>query len=306
MPVSFNGVPFKLTAQDMGVADLGAALMQGFEANRKQTQAINEPKIMAEQLLASQLGNKLKANELKYAEPYAQSQLANLEAQRKNYEAQRSLTPYHQKLYEAQINRQNQLANQPIITPEMKEAAEINTKATEEQNKYKIKEINSLENDIPKLKYMLEKVRNLKKITETDKDLFGPGAFGFDFGNALSGGPSYRAKFSKNPNLGIFDSGMLDIVGIAEKSLSDKGNILALKNASSSKANRGEQPEVARGKLESMEKDLMASLERSQSRYDQLKGKGKTLLIGEDGAHYEVPNDQVETALSMNKGLRRG
>lgn len=114
MAFNIPGVPFKLTAQDVGSPDLQSAIQKGLQSNLLSGkgallagQAAFAPKQMAEDLLHAQLANKISSTQAKYAEP-----LAQLGIQLKQSEL--GLSPLRQKLLESQIKRQEQLVNDPF------------------------------------------------------------------------------------------------------------------------------------------------------------------------------------------------
>jgi hypothetical protein len=107
MALNLPGVPFKLNTADVGAPDLQAAMQQGFKTNLLAGQTAYAPKTMAENLLASQLQNKIRNAQAKYAEPLAQAALGLKQAEL-------GLSPLKRQLLESQIARQQKLANDPF------------------------------------------------------------------------------------------------------------------------------------------------------------------------------------------------
>lgn len=110
MAINLPGVPFKLTAQDMGGlggTDLAGSIQAGLNNFNTFQEARYKPKNMAEALLAKQLENKIQGVNAQYAEPMKQLQM-------QNQQANLAMNPLRMKLLEAQAQRQQQLANQPM------------------------------------------------------------------------------------------------------------------------------------------------------------------------------------------------
>ena len=80
MPINLPGVPFKLTAQDMGGFDVSDALSKGFNLNKQFQEARTMPKKLAEELLAAQLQNKINQPKADYAKQITLADLANTQA----------------------------------------------------------------------------------------------------------------------------------------------------------------------------------------------------------------------------------
>ncbi len=80
MALNIPGVPFKLTPQDMGGFDLGAALRSGLQTNEAMQKARVLPKDLAESLLSKQLQNKINQPKADYANEITQADLANTQA----------------------------------------------------------------------------------------------------------------------------------------------------------------------------------------------------------------------------------
>jgi len=109
MPWNIPGIPFKLTAEDMGVPDYIGAMQKGFNLGAS-------PKILAENLLAQKLSNAINSTKAKYAEQEAmqgleaqkaqtalsQGQLGMMPLERRMKEAQLGLVPWNQRLLQSQ------------------------------------------------------------------------------------------------------------------------------------------------------------------------------------------------------------
>jgi len=76
MPINLPGVPFKLSPQDMGGFDVSDALSKGFNLNKQFQEARVMPRKLAEELVASQLQNKINKPKAEHAEEIT---LADLE-----------------------------------------------------------------------------------------------------------------------------------------------------------------------------------------------------------------------------------
>lgn len=109
MAVGFSlpGEPFKLTPEDMGRTDYGKAIQQGFQTFMQGQKAKYTPKTLAEELLKTQISNKLEGAKVPYADRQA---AADLQLKQGNV----NLLPLRQKLMQAQAERQQQLANLPF------------------------------------------------------------------------------------------------------------------------------------------------------------------------------------------------
>jgi hypothetical protein len=108
MAINLPSIGFRLTGAEAGAQpDYQDAIQKGFKTNLAAGQTAYAPKILAENLLASQLKNKLSGITAQYAEPLA---LAALKAR----EAQSSLLPLKEKLLQSQIDLTNAKSNSPF------------------------------------------------------------------------------------------------------------------------------------------------------------------------------------------------
>lgn len=125
-----------LTGASFGATDLVDALKRGFEAG-------NKPSKLSQDLLAATLANKINAVKAQYAPQMQEADLAHLGAQTDLAKANLGLTPYRQKLLEAQAERATQLANQPfqgLLTGAPREAYALDllkTQMGEDSESYK-------------------------------------------------------------------------------------------------------------------------------------------------------------------------
>lgn len=95
---SLNGPSFKLTPQDMGTTDIGAALRSGLQTAAD----IYKPKTAAEQLLGMKLQNKINDAKAQYAMQNEAANLAHTQAGTSHLNADTGLTSFRRKLLEAQ------------------------------------------------------------------------------------------------------------------------------------------------------------------------------------------------------------
>lgn len=168
-------------------------------------------------------------------------------------------------------------------TPEQKRDLDFQSKVKLENlktdNKTKAledKEILAVKKDLPTLEKSLAGVRELKRIANANPSMFGHGFM-----------PDRYAKTTNIKDFGKWQNLLGDAIAGLEQKLSSKGNIVALKMAAQLKPSHAEQQNVAIGKLESMENQLIEAIKQS-------KGKiGKTMPPSEDASGQYNENDMV-------------
>ncbi|HWW39676.1 hypothetical protein [Pedobacter sp.] len=145
-------------------------------------------------------------------------------------------------------------------TPQQKRFADLESKLKLEEaktaNKAKViqdKEKISAKKDIPVLENSLKGVDELINIAKNNPEMFGKTFL-----------PELYAKTTKNKNFGVWQNLIADRIAGLEMKLSSRGNIVALKLAQALKPSHAESQQVAIGKLESMKKELLSSIERSK------------------------------------------
>lgn len=114
MPLNLPGVPFKLSPQDMGAFDIGQALRSGFDTYQKSLAAKATPKKIANDLLAQQLGNRLKSIQADYAAPMQEAQLKNISSSIGLKNLQSMEHPLKMKMLEAQAAHYGQPSLNPM------------------------------------------------------------------------------------------------------------------------------------------------------------------------------------------------
>jgi len=129
MAADIKGVPFKLTAADLGGFggfDLGEAIKSGLENANLYQEAKYKPQNLAEALRAAQLANKINEAKAQYAMEqelanlkYTQAGTGHLGAQTKNLEAERGLIPLRQRLLAAQEMATRQKAEEALRKEQM-------------------------------------------------------------------------------------------------------------------------------------------------------------------------------------------
>jgi hypothetical protein len=108
IPFSLGQQRPNLTAEEAtGMPSFGEALHRGIMNFGQQQESIATPKKLAEQILAAQLQNKINQAKAKYAD---QNEAVGLQLRQGDV----SMIPYRQRLLEAQLKHQEQLADQPF------------------------------------------------------------------------------------------------------------------------------------------------------------------------------------------------
>lgn len=183
----------------------------------------------------------------------------------------------------------------PHELPEHKRFAELQNKIKFEQEKTALKkkvledkEIVAAKKDIPTIKNSIQGVDELLKIAKSNPDMFGHTFM-----------PDIYAKTSKNKNFGTWQNLIADRIAGLEGKLSARGNVMALKMASSLKPSHAESQQVAIGKLESMKKELQKQLQRSMD----LTGQKNQKYNDNDLVVVEGPNGEETMTYAQARQL---
>ncbi len=105
MAFNIPGVPFKLSAQDMGGFDLGKAIQSGLQNYNTFQEARFKPKNLAEDLLAKQLQNKINQPKADYAKDITLADLAHTRAGTQGLMDEHGMRGLRQQLLQQQVNQ---------------------------------------------------------------------------------------------------------------------------------------------------------------------------------------------------------
>lgn len=167
-------------------------------------------------------------------------------------------------LAKAKARRQNQLANEPILTPEQK----AEQTATAKEN---VKIRGALEENIPQAMDELQRVNKAIKIAGNHPDWFGSPTPGL----GLFTGASARKRGINNKAYGVLESTLEGLVGPKAKELSGTNKVLATSFglAARMKPSLDENQKNALGKLNKVRDELLNSLRRYSAQYKEKGGK---------------------------------
>ncbi len=169
-------------------------------------------------------------------------------------------------------------------TPEEKQAAALDLfkqkeqfKGQQVQQQLEDKEKIAIKKDLPTLEKSLKSVNELMDIAKQNPDIFGHGLL-----------PDIYAKTSKNKDFGKWQNLIADAIVGLEQKLSSRGNVVALKIAGQLKPSHSDQQNVAIGKIESMQKQLIDSINRSRGSlgmppYSPYKDDDMVIVEGPNG-----------------------
>ncbi len=284
MPINYPGVPnIHFTQDETGMPDLGAALRSGFKTFGSGIEAAYKPKQLAEELLQSKLANQINSAKAKYAEQNEQAML-------QGRQGLNGLIPFRQQLLQAQTNRAQNLANQPVLNPYDKAAYAA-------QAKENVKNVSELEQHIPEAQELNEKIRQAIPIIKKHPEWFGPGLLGYDIQ-----GPSYRARNIHDPEFGKVQALFGQLVGPQAQALS--GNRIlatALNLAQGIKPGFEQNVEPVTGKLEQILNESTKRLNESKTRYKQAGGRRDFGSKLESFTEKDIEDTAKQTGLSITK-----
>ena len=160
--------------------------------------------------------------------------------------------------------------------------------ANEDERKETIKTAKA---DIPKMKKVLDSLKIMKEIAETDPDLFGHTFMGFDTSERF-------ARTTDDPNAGTFQTEGVDPIVSTEMNLSSKGNVPALKFAIANKPNFAETQPVALAKINASIDKIEKAIEANNKISGTKEESGFKLMHDpETGKNFKVPAKDIAARL---------
>ena len=122
MAFDIAGVPYKLTPQDMGGFDLGAALKSGLENYNTFQEARYKPQNLQQALLSAQLQNRINQPKADYAKDITLADLAKTQAGTKAVTSDTALNEFRKQLLQAQAQQAGSAASKANMISKLYES----------------------------------------------------------------------------------------------------------------------------------------------------------------------------------------